>query len=73
MINAIMMIEFIRQWGCLRYYVSMNGYDNRKTSFAGGFSSGFVLKDIKMITGLFPRLIKKKKKVLFSLCGSLHD
>jgi len=36
----------------------MNGYDNRKTSFAVGLSGGFVLKDIKMmVTGLFPRLI----------------
>lgn len=68
MINAMMMIEFVRQWACLRYYVSVNGYDNRKTSFAGGFSSGFVLKDIKMmITGLFPRPIKKKTPTFFSM------
>ena len=51
----------------------MNGYDNRKTSFAVGFSSVFVLKDIKMmVTGIIPRLINKKNflRVLF-LCVAL--
>lgn len=49
----------------------MNGYDNRKTSFAVDFSSVFVLKNIKMMeTGLFPRPIQKKKYFFFFLCDS---
>lgn len=39
----------------------MNGSGNRKRAFAMGFSSGFVLKDIKtIVAGSFPRLIHTK-------------
>lgn len=54
----------------------MNEYDNGKTSFALGFSSFFVLKYIKMmVTGLFPRLLHKKKIKMrvFFLCVALCE
>lgn len=39
----------------------MNGAGNRKRAFAMGFSSGFVLKDVKtIVAGSFPRLIHTK-------------
>lgn len=39
----------------------MNGSGNRKRAFSMGFSSGFVLEDIKtIVAGSFPRLIHTK-------------